>query len=172
LGGQSSEIGNLRGGMLTEELTALAEAGGVAVVQAAGTDTWKAFRNAVGRWFGRGDAKREHDELERLDKTVAVLQAAEAAEVGHVRIRQEAVWQARIEALLESLMGNEQFHAVAQLKTLLEGGAGSGKTSAGAGGLAIRGDVHVSATKGSIAAGVLYGGAHVRPPSPPDPPQG
>jgi hypothetical protein len=45
--------------MLVETLAALAAAGGAAVVQAAGTDAWNGFRQAVARWFARGDAQRE-----------------------------------------------------------------------------------------------------------------
>ncbi|MGW3466207.1 hypothetical protein ACWDE9_44675, partial [Streptomyces olivaceoviridis] len=38
--------------MLEQALTALAAAGGAAVVQAAGTDAWTGLRQAVARWFG------------------------------------------------------------------------------------------------------------------------
>ena len=41
--------------MLAEALTALAAAGGTAVVQAAGKDAWTGFRARVAKWFARGD---------------------------------------------------------------------------------------------------------------------
>jgi hypothetical protein len=59
--------------MLEQALTALAAAGGTAVVQAAGTDAWTGLRQAVARWFGRGDRQRERVELERLDRTAGEL---------------------------------------------------------------------------------------------------
>ncbi|MFE6839351.1 hypothetical protein ACFVFI_31550 [Streptomyces sp. NPDC057705] len=88
--------------MLVEALTALAAAGGSAVVQAAGTDAWAGFRQAVARWFGRGDAEQERAELERLDKTVTVLRTVDPAQAERARISQEASWQARIETVLET----------------------------------------------------------------------
>jgi hypothetical protein len=57
--------------MLTEALTALAAAGGTAVVQAAGKDAWTGFRGRVAKWFARGDTGREQVALERLDRTAA-----------------------------------------------------------------------------------------------------
>ena len=62
--------------MLAEALTALAAAGGTAVVQAAGTDAWTGFRARVAKWFARGDTGREQVALERLDRTAAALGAA------------------------------------------------------------------------------------------------
>jgi hypothetical protein len=53
--------------LLSDALVALAAAGGTAVVQAAGTDLRADFRERVATWFGRGDAEREHAELERLN---------------------------------------------------------------------------------------------------------
>lgn len=89
--------------MLDQALTALAAAGGAAVVQAAGTDLWTGLRQAVAGWFGRGDAEREQAELQRLDRTAAELRSAPADEAERLRIRAEAAWQARMEALLENL---------------------------------------------------------------------
>ncbi|QEV56463.1 hypothetical protein CP981_37095 [Streptomyces platensis] len=61
--------------MLTEALMALAAAGGGAVVQAADTDLWAGFSQRVARLFSRGDTQREQAELERLDRTAAVVRA-------------------------------------------------------------------------------------------------
>jgi hypothetical protein len=161
--------------MLTQELGALAEAGGVAVVQAAGTDSWQTFRRAMARWFGRGDAQREQAELERIDHTAIAVQAAEPAEVERARIRQEALWQARIESLLESLERDERERAAAQLQALLDKHAVlRGGVSVEGGGLAAHGDVNVRAhaEHDSIAAGVIYGGARIDRPPKPDPSQG
>ncbi|MFJ3923994.1 hypothetical protein [Streptomyces sp. NPDC090022] len=130
--------------MLPEAMTALAAAGGAAVVQAAGNDAWYGLRGRLARWFGRGDAERERGELERLDRSAADLATADDTDSGtaeRVRTRQEAVWQTRIEAVLEDMGDDEQrARAAAELRHLLEeavpqssGGVGlvSGNTFSG-----------------------------------------
>lgn len=158
--------------MLEEALTTLATAGGTSLVTAAGTEAWAGLRKAVAGWFGRGDAQRERAELERLDQTAAALESADAAEVERARIRQEAIWQARIEFALESLEETERAEAAERLRALLARHAEPGGVSAGAGGLAVGGDVNIHAEGGSIAGGVIHGGARVGPPTTPDPSQG
>lgn len=122
------------------------------MVQAAGTDAWAGLRQAVARWFGRGDVQREQTELERLDQTVAELAAGDGAEAERVRIRQEVVWQTRIEGLLESLDERERMRFADELRTVLAQHAPQGEVSADRGGLAIGGDVEVRADHGSAAA--------------------
>ncbi|MEU0835806.1 hypothetical protein [Streptomyces sp. NPDC005969] len=133
-------------------MTALAAAGGAAVVQAAGTDAWTGVRQQVARWFGRGNPQREHAQLERLDRTAAELEAAQATEVERVRIRQEAAWQGRIEALLEGLEDIEQARVADELRTLLAQQTSHSNVSAGQSGLAVGGNVNVQADHGSAAA--------------------
>jgi hypothetical protein len=106
--------------MLSEALTALAAAGGAAVVQAAGTDAWQGLRSRLAKWFGRGDAERERVELERLDRSAAELEAAGADIAERTTARQEAVWQTRIETLLEELDEAQRLQAAAELRDLLE----------------------------------------------------
>ncbi|MFD9878344.1 hypothetical protein [[Kitasatospora] papulosa] len=158
--------------MLDQVLTALAASGGTAVVTAAGTDAWAGLRQAVARWFGRGDAQREQVELERLDQTRAALEAADAAEAERARIRLEASWQARIEAALEGLNEGERDQVGDQLRGLLAQHAPQGAVTAGPGGLTVGGNVDIRAEGGSIAAGVIHGGAHTSTPPVPDPSQG
>ncbi|MFV5992194.1 hypothetical protein ACNPQM_06995 [Streptomyces sp. NPDC056231] len=133
-------------------MTALAAAGGAAVVQAAGTDAWTGVRQQVARWFGRGNPQREHAQLERLDRTAAELEAAQATEVERVRIRQEAAWQGRIEALLEGLEDIERARVANELRTLLAQQTSHSNVSAGQSGLAVGGNVNVQADHGSAAA--------------------
>lgn len=102
--------------MSAEVLAALAQAGGVAVVQAAGTEAWTAFRNRVARLFGRGDERREQAESARLDHSAAAIGRADDAEL----VRQEASWRARFEMLLEGLDGVELEQATAELRALVE----------------------------------------------------
>ncbi|MEV0371627.1 hypothetical protein AB0I10_17655 [Streptomyces sp. NPDC050636] len=106
--------------MLNEALTALAAAGGAGVVQAASTDAWDTLRQQIARLIGRGDSERERVELERLDRTASILDSAAASEVELLRVRQEASWQARFEALLESLDSREQEAAAASLRVVLK----------------------------------------------------
>ncbi|WP_331717876.1 hypothetical protein OG468_41335 (plasmid) [Streptomyces zaomyceticus] len=150
--------------MLPEAMTALAAAGGTAVVQAATTDAWTGFRQRMAQWFGRGDQQRENAELERLDRTAGELESATSsgpAEAERAHVRHEAGWQARIEMLLENLADAERSRAAEELQTLLAQHTSQGGVSAGQGGLAAGGDVHIHAEGGSIAAGVLHGGAHI-----------
>ncbi|MDX3534175.1 hypothetical protein PV721_07310 [Streptomyces sp. MB09-01] len=158
--------------MLPEALLALATAGGTAVVQAAGTDAWDSFRAQVAGWFGRGDTDRASGELVRLDRSASELATAGADTGGErARIRQEAMWQARFEGLLESLPDDQRDRAAEELRALLDAPAAPG-VSAGDAGLAVGGDLHVRADHGSIAAAVIHGGAHLSPPPPPAPSQG
>jgi hypothetical protein len=119
--------------MLGEALTALAAAGGSAVVRAAGTDLWTGLRDRVARWFSRGDAAREDRELERLDHSAAELAAADVSEAMAVRTRLETVWQTRIEAFLDDLDDERRAQAAAELQALLEesvpGVSGSGQVT-------------------------------------------
>ncbi|GGW78800.1 hypothetical protein [Streptomyces griseoloalbus] len=158
--------------MLEETLTVLASAGGTAVVQAAGTDMWTGLREAVAGWFGRGDEQRQRVELERLDRTAEELETAQAADAERVRIRQEALWQARIENLLESLDERERVRVTEELRALLPQRAPEGGAVAGRGGLAVGGNADIHADRGSIASGVINGRVGIDTPSQPDPSQG
>ncbi|MGW6686410.1 hypothetical protein [Streptomyces sp. NPDC054961] len=133
-------------------MAALAAAGGTAVVQAAGTDAWTGVRRQVAGWFGRGNPQRERAELERLDQTAGELEAARPAEVERVRIRQEAAWEGRIQALLESLEDIDRARVLDELRTLRDGQASHRAVSAGQGGLAVGGNLRVQSDNGSAAA--------------------
>ncbi|MFF2937512.1 hypothetical protein [Streptomyces mirabilis] len=159
--------------MLTEALAALAAAGGSAVVQAAGTDAWSGFRQRTARLLSRGDDQGEHAELERLDQTAIALEAANSDEAEGVLIRQTDFWQGRFRALLETSDPQERDQVAAQMRALLEQlSSTSGQVSAGPEGMAVGGSVDIRADGGSIAAGVIKGGAHIGPPSSPAPDQG
>ncbi|MFJ2008602.1 hypothetical protein [Streptomyces chartreusis] len=158
--------------MLAEAMTALAAAGGTAVVQAAGTDVWTGFRQQVATWFGRGDVQRERTELDRLDQTAAVLEAAEGQQAELVRLRQEASWAAWFIALLESLTEDQREHAAAELRNLIAQHFPQGGVSAGQSGIAAGRDVNVRAEQSSVAAAVLHGDVNMSTPPRPDPSQG
>ncbi|MFE5860197.1 hypothetical protein ACFQ77_06500 [Streptomyces virginiae] len=159
--------------MLAEAMTALAAAGGTAVVQAAGTDVWTGLRQRVAGWFGRGgNVQRESAELERLDQTASALEAAGPEQVERVRLRQEASWEAWFIAFLESLGEAQREQAAGELRVLLGQDVPRAGVSAGQGGIAAGRDVNVKAEHGSIAAAVLNGGAGIGTPSQPDPSRG
>ncbi|MGW3692306.1 tetratricopeptide repeat protein, partial [Streptomyces sp. NPDC005149] len=107
-------------GMLAEALVALAAAGGTTVVQAADTDAWGTLRQRVARLLGRGSLERERVELERLDRTVAALDAAAEGETERVLVSQEATWRTRFETLLEDADDDEREQLTTVLGELVE----------------------------------------------------
>lgn len=156
--------------MLAESIAALAAAGGTTLVQAAGTDAWGMVRDAAARILGRGDARRQDDELARLDQTEADLTGG--CDVDRRRVYWEGVWQARLEFLLESLNVHQRDLVIAELRALIQeaGSAAPGsQRPVIEGGISSGGgDVSVRADSGSVAGGVLRvdGGVHVAPPFP------
>jgi hypothetical protein len=116
--------------VLVEALTALAAAGGGAVVQAAGTDAWHGVRRRVAELFGRGDEELEQAELERLDRTARALEPGSAEGPERERDRQSArdrqggMWQGRFEALLENAHPQDRERVAEELRALLAFAAG------------------------------------------------
>lgn len=155
------------GAMSAEAVAAVAAAGGMAVVQAAGTDAWTTVRRAVARLLGRGSPEQEAAELTRLDQMQTAL--AGAGDLVGQRERWEGVWQTRLELLLESVDAEERLAAVRQLTEIaaLARARGLG-VQTGNGGVAAGGDVRVSADGGSVAGAVVRveGGVHVAGPLP------
>ncbi|WP_101254098.1 hypothetical protein [Streptomyces barkulensis] len=144
--------------MLTETLVAIAAAGGTAVVQAAGTQAWEGLRDGFARLLGRGETERERVELERLDQAAGELTAAEeSGGVERVRARQEAVWQTRIETLLEELPETDRETVAAEIQAVIDQAAASRSEGARAGerGLAVGGNLQVRADRHSLAGGVV-----------------
>jgi hypothetical protein len=125
----------MAGELVGQALPALAAAGGAAVVQAAGTDVWTAFRGRVARLFGRGDAAREQAELDRLDSTREALEPEGTADPVRARIIQEGRWQGWFETLLENAEGAERDRLAAELRALvvLAASASGGDTAVGTG---------------------------------------
>ncbi|MEV7384332.1 hypothetical protein [Streptomyces lydicus] len=149
---------------------ALAAAGGAAVVQAAGTDLWAGFRQRVARLLGRGDTQREQAELERLDRTAAVVRAVGQDAEERARIVEEISWRTRFETLLETSTAEERELVATELRALLADAKPS--ASASAGGFAAGGKVDIHAEGGAIAAGVINGDVRLGPPRQPGPSQG
>ncbi|MFE1767106.1 hypothetical protein ACFW81_23180 [Streptomyces angustmyceticus] len=150
----------------------LAAAGGAAVVQAAGTDLWAGFRQRVARLFGRGDTRREQAELERLDRTAAVVRMVGQDVEERTRIVEEVSWRTRFETLLESSTAEERALLVVELKALLADAPSSTTPSTSVGGFAAGGRVDIQAESGAVAAGVINGEVRVGPPGHPGPSPG
>ncbi len=101
--------------MLAEALTALAAAGGTAVVSAMATDAWSVVRIRTARLLGRGEEEREAAAAERLNCARDELAVLSGAELAQVRTRQEAAWSTRLADLLEEHPDTE-----AELRALVE----------------------------------------------------
>ncbi|QDO21112.1 hypothetical protein FNV65_26985 [Streptomyces sp. S1A1-8] len=140
--------------MLNEALTAVAAAGGTAVVQAAGTDVWTVVRSRVAALLGR-DNNAQQTVLVRLDRTASELEQARESDDAQL-IRLEEAWRTRFEDFLEDLPAETREDAAQTLRDIAALGAlGRGNTSAGTRGLAVGRDLHVQAQHGAVAGGVL-----------------
>ncbi|MEU7044788.1 hypothetical protein AB0A77_27530 [Streptomyces varsoviensis] len=165
--------------MLTEALAALAGAGGTAVVQAAGTDAWGAFRDRLAAFFGRSGERSARTTLERLDRTAGELTtgSTDGPADDELRDRLRDRWQNRIADLLEDLDDTEREAAAEELRAAVSLvdrhiGDARGAHVAGDRGLAA-GTVTAHAEQGSIAGGVVNidGGVTLGNPSRPDSPR-
>ncbi|MGW1673385.1 hypothetical protein [Streptomyces sp. NPDC002324] len=156
--------------MSAEAVLAVAAAGGIAVVQAAGTDAWSAVRQAVARLLGRGSAEIEEAELRRLDQMQAALR--EDGDPARLRERWEGVWQTRLELLLESVDADDRIAVTDQLtdvtRLVQARGVADGGVRAAGGGVAAGQDVQVRADGGSVAGAVVRveGGVQLAGPLP------
>ncbi|MFI0981049.1 hypothetical protein ACH4SP_29090 [Streptomyces sp. NPDC021093] len=153
--------------MVDEVLIALASAAGAAVASAAGTDAWSGFRQRVSRIFGRTGTPEARLALERLDRTAAELDRADAQDAERARATAVASWQAHFQHVLEGLSEADRAEVAVQLRELVAtvrqppGGA-----TAGDGGLAVAGSADIRADHGSAAAGVMGDVTLGNPPGP------
>ena len=87
--------------MLVEGLTALAGAGGTALVGAMATDAWQTTRAGVARLFGRGGPDRQAAIETQLDSNAAlVAQAEDPSEIDEIRQSLAGMWRLELAALL------------------------------------------------------------------------
>jgi hypothetical protein len=94
--------------MLTEALSALASAGGTALVTAMVTDGWEGAKTRFARLLGRGDAVRAEAAAGRLEQSRAALAQVQGHDLERVRAEQAVVWRTRLEDLLEQDPGAER----------------------------------------------------------------
>jgi hypothetical protein len=87
--------------MVVEWIAAAAAAGGTALIGAAATDAWQTARDGVVKLFARGGKRRAELVRDRLDRDVAVIEAAGPGERDEVRAQLLPGWQVRLADLLE-----------------------------------------------------------------------
>ena len=87
--------------MVAEWIAAAAAAGGTALIGAAATDAWQTARSGVVKLFARGGKRRAELVRDRLDRDVAVIEAAGPVERDEVRAQLLPAWQLRLADLLE-----------------------------------------------------------------------
>jgi hypothetical protein len=156
---------------MLEALIGLAVLAGNTVVAAATTDAWEAARRKFARLLGRGDPGKEQLAERRLEEThQQVTAAAEGADLEQVRAAQAQRWEGRFADLLEEDPGLEaDLRAlVEEIRALLPAGV----VSAADHSVAAGGDVHITASGGGVAAGVIHGDVTAGNPPSPEPGKG
>jgi hypothetical protein len=146
-------------------LIALAQWAGQTVAAAAVTDVWESVRHKFARLFGRGDPKRTEAAERWLTETHEQLTAAGGGELESARADQLERWQGRFADLLD-----EDPEVEAELRALVEeiqAQLPTGAVSAADHSVAAGRDLHITASGGGIAAGVIDG--NVAPPGPTGP---
>ncbi|MFE4582821.1 hypothetical protein [Streptomyces chartreusis] len=158
--------------MLAETITAVAAAGGTAVIAAAGTDLWTSFRDRLAKLLGRGDAEAEQTILQHLERTAAELPPASPNGSGATRSQLEAAWAGQIASILRTLPDYEGEELAGRLQELTAEIALRAKTRGNIAeardhGQAIGGDMNINAENGGYAAGQMnFGSMPENPPQP------
>ncbi|GAA3497326.1 hypothetical protein GCM10019016_044270 [Streptomyces prasinosporus] len=159
--------------MLAETITAIASAGGTAVIAAAGTDLWTSFRDRLAKLLGRGDAETEQTILRHLQRTAVELPAAlEGSEA--VRGQLEAAWAGQIASILRALPDDEREEVARRLQELtaevaLRSENDGYLAQAHNHGQAIGRDMNINSANGGYSAGQMFFGS--TPENPPQPGQ-
>jgi hypothetical protein len=151
-------------------LMTLAQFAGQTVAAAAITDVWEAVRGRIARLLGRGDARKTEVAERWLAQTREQLAAAEPG-TGLDQAREAAAerWWGRFSDLLDEDPGLET-----ELRVLVEEAAAqlpAGAVSVSGYSVAAGRDLRISASGGSIAAGVIHGSVAAPDPTPPGPAQ-
>jgi hypothetical protein len=152
---------------LEETLVSLTSIAGRTLVAAAVTDAWGTAKRGFVRLLGRGDPRQTELAQQRLEQARAQLASVPAAGLEQVRNRLEAVWQARLQDVLD-----EHPETAIDLKALVEqiqAQLPSGVVSAANHGLAVGGDVTITASGGGVAALTIHGNVVPGNPTSPGP---
>ena len=141
--------------MLAEGLMALAQWAGQTVAAAAVTDVWEAARDKLARLLGRGDPRKAEVAERRLDETRQQLTAAQGGDLEPAWAAAARRWEGRFADLLDEDPGVE-----VDLRAVVEEIAAqlpAGVVSAADHSVAAGRDVHITASGGGVAAGVIHG---------------
>jgi hypothetical protein len=151
-----------------EVLLALAQWAGQTVAAAAVTDVWESARGRFARLLGRGDARKAQVAEGWLAQTQQQLAAAgPGADLERAREVAAERWAGRFADLLD-----EDPAAEAALRALVGEVAAQlpvGAVSAADHSVAAGRDVNITASGGSVAAGVIHGNAAPANPTTPGP---
>jgi hypothetical protein len=145
-----------------EVLMALAQFAGQTVAAAAITDVWESVRGQFANLLGRGDARRTKVAEGWLAQTREQLAAAGPGGLEQAREAAAERWAGRFADLLDEdpAVDVELRALVGEVIARLPAGA----VSADGYSVAAGRDVRISASGGSVAAGVIHG--NVTPPDP------
>lgn len=146
-------------------LMALAQFAGQTVAQAAITDVWEGVRGRFARLLGRNNARKTQVAEQWLAQTREQFVGAQGSELEQIRDAQAERWAGRFADLLD-----EDPSIEAELRALVEEIAAqlpAAAVSAADHSVAAGQDVHITASDGGTAAGVIHG--NVAPPSPTSP---
>jgi hypothetical protein len=137
------------------EMGELAKAAAKVLVSAVTTDAWAMAKSSFSRLFGRGVPEATESAVRRLDHTSQELASLTGEELATAMHEQEVRWQGRLADLLEDYPA-----LVTELRALLTeiNPRLPPSAQAGSGGLAAGGDIHIWASGGSQAAGIVHGG--------------
>ena len=155
------------GKALEEALLSLASLAGRTVAAAAVTDGWESVKRGFARLLGRGDPGRTEVAGRRLEQSREELADVPADQLELVRGRVAAAWQTRLLDLLEEYpeMAGELGALVEQARVQLP----AGPVSAAGHGVAVGGDVTITASGGAVAAGTIHGNVTSANPTGPGP---
>jgi hypothetical protein len=147
--------------------SSLAVLAGDTLVAAAVTDAWETARRKFIGLFARRSSAQAELAGRRLDATREQLTGAPGSAVEPDRTRVAAQWATRLADLLDEDPGAavDLQVLVEEIRELLPAAA----VSAAGHSVAAARDVHVEASGGSLAAGVIHGSVTVPGPTLPDP---
>lgn len=151
--------------MSGEMLVALAQFAGQTVAAAAITDVWESVRSRFARLLGRGDSRKTEVAEGWLAQTREQLATAVPGSVEQARQAAAERWALRFSDLLDEdpSLADGLRALVDEVVPLLPAGAVSASSHSVAAGR----DVHISASGGGTAAGVIHG--NVTPGNPTEP---
>jgi hypothetical protein len=150
-----------------EALLSLAALAGSTVVAAAATDAWESVKRGFARVLGSGDRDRAGVAERRLEQTRQQLADATPGELERIRGEAAVAWQVRLLDLLE-----EHPEIAGELRALIDQAwarLSAGTVSASGHGVAVGGDVTITASSGGIAAGTISGNVTPANPTRPGP---